>query len=136
MPEDWAGIAAEVRSAITDVGFVVYLRKPGVSTGPEYDRTLTDPTHYQLEAIQSSHRMADRAGTIVGASFRTLTLSVNPETPSGGWADGFVQTGIASNIRPQKQDDVFIDGKWLNVLDVRPLAPANQAVLYYVDLAL
>jgi hypothetical protein len=116
--EDWRVIAAEVSDAIRSVsdvsqpnGYPVTLRIPGTVSGPEWDPVVSPPTY----------------GTLIGQTRHTLTVTADPDVVP--LKSHTVAIGIAA-------EDASEGSAWLELLEVRPLAPAGVAVLYDIDLVI
>ncbi|WP_029620619.1 hypothetical protein [Pseudorhizobium marinum] len=132
MSEDWNAIAAEVAEAIRSVsdvsqpnGYPVTLRIPGTLTGPDWDPTIGPPTYKTLYAVEGFQEIRDASGTLIGQTRHTLTVAADAEAvPMKSYR---VALGIAA-------EDADEASAWVEILEVRPLAPAGVAALYEVDL--
>ena len=114
---NWDSTIAEVGAALAEVGFAVTLRKAGTPTGPDWNPTPGTPTNHQLFALQEFNQVRDRSGTLTDQVQRTLTVS-------------------ATGVEPKQGDEIQVNGDWLEILAVRPLAPGGEALLYECDIEL
>jgi hypothetical protein len=130
--EDWTSIAAEVADAIRSVsevsqpnGYPVTLRIPGTLTGPDWNPTIGPPTYKTMYAVEGFQEIRDASGTLIGQTRHTLTVTADPEAvPMKSYS---VALGVAA-------EDVADDTPFVEILEVRPLAPAGIPVLYDIDL--
>lgn len=128
--EDWNAIAAEVADAIRSVsdvsqpgGFPIILRKQASSGGDPWNPAFTNATDYTLHAIETVREVRDANGTLIGQSVRTLTVTAIPDVvPASG---DTIAVGVAV---PDANTE------WVQIAEVRPLAPAGIAVLFEIDL--
>ncbi|CAD7023166.1 hypothetical protein REJC140_00115 [Pseudorhizobium endolithicum] len=131
--EDWNAIAAEVSDAIRSVsdisqpnGYPVTLRIPGEATGPEWDpQPGGGPTYKTLYAVEGFQEVRDASGTLIGQTRHTLTVTADPD------AVPMKSHQVAIGVRAE---DVAADTAFIEIIEVRPLAPAGVAVLYELDL--
>lgn len=132
MAEDWAAIAAEIDEAIRSVGdlsqpngYPVTLRIPGATTGPIYDPVEGPPVYKTLHCVEGYQEIRDQAGTLIGQTKHSLTLSAKPDVvPLKSYR---VALGITA-------DEASEASQWIEIAEVRPLSPAGVAVLYDIDL--
>ncbi|WP_416355552.1 hypothetical protein ACLNGM_15040 [Aureimonas phyllosphaerae] len=128
--EDWNAIAAEVADALRSVadvsqpgGFPVVLRKQTSVGGDPWNPAFTNATDFPLHAIETVREVRDASGTLIGQSVRTLTVTAIPDVvPASG---DTIAIGAAV---PDTNTE------WVQIAEVRPLAPAGIAVLYEIDL--
>lgn len=132
MSEDWNAIALEVEEAIRSVGdasqpdgYPVTLRIPGAITGPPYDPVEEPPTYKSLRCIEGYQEIRDQSGTLIGQTKHTLTVTAKPDVvPMKNYR---VALGLTSEA-------VSEASQWVEIAEVRPLAPAGVTVLYEIDL--
>jgi hypothetical protein len=136
MSEDWKAIAGELADAIRSVsdvsqpnGYPVTLRIPGAGmvTDPAtpWNPTPAPPTYKTLYAVEGFQEIRDASGTLIGQTRHTLTVTADPDAvPMKSYS---VALGIAAA-------DADEESGWVEILEVRPLAPAGIAVLYEIDL--
>lgn len=113
MSEDWAAVAAEVTSALAEVGGTGAIRR-FVATGPDYDPTLT-PTDYPCTLYQDMVELTKMAGTLIEANDRRVYVA-------------------ASNlgITPTTADKWVLGGAEYVIKSAQPLQPdPNGAVIMY-----
>lgn len=133
MSEDWSSIAAEVSDAIRSVsdvsqpnGYPVTLRIPGEATGPEWDPQPGVPIYKTLYAVEGFQEIRDASGTLIGQTRHTLTVTADP---------GAVPMKSHQVAIGVKAEDVTADTAFVEIIEVRPLAPAGVPVLYEIDLS-
>lgn len=132
MSEDWNAIAAEVADAIRSVGDVsqpngypVTLRIPGAVTGPPYDPTIGPPTYKTLYAVEGYQEIRDQSGTLIGQTRHTLTVNADPQ------AIPLKSYTVALGITAEEASE---SSTWVEIIEVRPTAPAGVVLLYDMDL--
>lgn len=134
MAEDWTAIAAEVDEAIRSIGDVsqpdgypVTLRIPGAIIGPPYDPVEGPPTYKTLHCVEGYQEIRDQSGTLIGQTKHTLTVTAKADAvPLKSYR---VVLGITA-------DQASEESQWVELLEVRPLAPAGIPVLYDLDLVI
>ncbi|MCF6371053.1 hypothetical protein [Rhizobium halophilum] len=136
MSEDWNAIAAEVDAAIRSVsdvsqpyGYPVTLRMPGALTGPDWDPNIGPPTYRTLYAVEGFQEIRDPWGTLIGQTRHTLTVTADPEAVP--MKNHQVLIGQAAAYVDEAADQGL---PWVEIEDVKPLAPAGIAVLYELTL--
>lgn len=128
-----ADIAAEIHAALIEAGeavgdgeLICTLEKPGTGgpTTPWDATSPTTPDRYNVTAMEDNQRIRDMSGTLTGETLRTLTISAVGAVPE---KDDRLAVGVASG-------DITADTVWSEIIEVRPLAPAGEALLYECDL--
>lgn len=115
MSFNYAKSVATAQRLIARFGFTATLRKEGVKSGPANNPTWGPPSEHQITVVDTSERIRDQDGRLVGQTMRTLLVSATGEVPSD-------------------DDKIIIAGKTHEISEVRPLAPGGVSVLYEVDL--
>lgn len=110
MSEDWAAVAADVATALAEVGFTATLEEPGENAGPEYDPIAGAATEHSITVVDDETVRRDATGTITGST-RVLTVAAGTVTPMKGWR-------------------VQVRGTWHRIAQVRPLAPGGVDLLF------
>jgi len=136
--EDWHSIAAEVADAIRSVsdvsqpnGYPVTLRIPGtVSPDRPWDPEPGAPTYRTLYAVEGFQEIRDASGTLIGQTRHTLTVTADPDVVP--MKSHRVLIGQAAAYVDDATDKNW---PWVEIIEVRPLAPAGVAVLYEIDLS-
>lgn len=136
--EDWNAIAAEVEGAIRLIGDVsqpdgypVTLRIPGSTTGPAYDPVEGPPVYKTLHCVEGYQEIRDQTGTLIGQTRHTLTVTAKPDAvPLKSLK---VLIGEAVAYVDEATDESL---PWVEIDEVRPLAPAGIPVLYDLDLVI
>jgi hypothetical protein len=114
MAEDWNAVAADVASAMREVGFPVTLEAASL-----VDPTSPDPVQgvaqeYEVYAIDDQIRRRDGNGTIT-ETVRVLTIEVAGIVPLKGW-------------------HVVVRCKRHRIAQVMPLAPGGVDLLYDLEI--
>lgn len=132
MAEDWTAVAAEIDEAIRSVGDVsqpdgypVTLRIPGAITGPPYDPVEEPPIYKTLHCVEGYQEIRDQSGTLIGQAKHTLTVTAKAD------AVPLKSYRVALGVTAETASDA---SQWVEIAEVRPLAPAGVAVLYDIDL--
>lgn len=108
MSENWAAVAADVATAIADVGFAATLLAPSFS-GPEYDPTPGTDTQYPVTVIDDQITKQDATGTVTGTR-RVLTMAADV-VPARGWR-------------------VTVRGQTLRIMNVTETAPGGVSLMF------
>lgn len=129
--EDWNTIAAEVEDAIRSIadisqpdGYPVTLRIPTV-TGPEYDPVEGAPVYKTLYCVEGYQEIRDQSGTLIGMTKHTLTVTANAD------AVPLKSYRVALGVTAEQADE---SSEWVEIENVKPLAPAGIVLLYDLDL--
>lgn len=128
-----ADIAAEIAAALGeasaatgDGSLVCTLKRPGTGgpTSP-HDLTPEPPDElYEMNGLIGSRQLRDAAGTMIGKTIRTLTLSATGADPKQGHQ---IAVGVA-------MVDVTNETTFEAITKVHPFAPGGVALSYDVDL--
>lgn len=134
MAEDWSAIAAEVAAAIRSVsdvsqpgGYPVTLRIPGAATGPEYDPVIGPPTYKTLYCVEGFQEIRDQSGTLIGQTRHTLTVTADPD------AVPLKSHKVAIGITAEQANE---SSAWVEIVEIRPVKPAQIAIMYEIDIQL
>lgn len=134
--EDWNAIAAEVAEAIRSVsdtsqpnGYPVALRIPGEATGDPWDPQPGVPVYKTLYAVKGVQEVRDASGTLIGQTRHTLTVTADPDVVPMKSHQVLVGQALAYVDKPTDESL-----PWVEIEDVKPLAPAGIAVLYELAL--
>lgn len=127
-PFDYAEARTVATELITEFGAPAVLRKLGASTGPAYDPTPGAATFHQLTVVDLEQRLKDREGSLIGETTRTLYIAAEGVEPAKG--DRVKLGAIAAGMT-----DAAFTG-YLEIAEVRRLAPAGTLVLIEADLIL
>lgn len=112
MAEDWVGIAAEVATALQEVGFTATLTRPGTPTGPEYNPTPGTPQTFTVTLMQDTISLGMIDGSVVRAGDKLVMMA----------AEGVVPTTA----------DTITLGSVMQVVRVEPFAPGGEDLFYEV----
>lgn len=116
MSEDWAGIAAEVAGALSEVGTLATIERPGALDETTYPPRPGAPVTLTFSAVIGTYTAKDRAGTNIAATDVKLLLSAGDLTAV-----------------PKTGDKVAVSGKQYSVVHVSATKPAGVAVVYEVQ---
>lgn len=134
MAEDWTAVAAEIDEAIRSVGDVsqpdgypVTLRIPGALTGPPYDPVEGPAAYKTLHCVEGYQEIRDQSGTLIGQTKHTLTVTAQAD------AVPLKSYRVALGVTAEEASEA---SQWVEIAEVRPLAPAGFPVLYDLDLVI
>lgn len=114
MSENWPAVAAEIATALREVGFPVTLEATALVDPTSPDPVHGEPNEYQVYAIDDQIRRRDGNGTIT-ETVRVLTVEVADVVPFKGWY-------------------VVVNCKRHRIAQVWPLAPGGVDLLYDLEL--
>lgn len=117
MSENWTGIAAEIATAISGIGFGASVSRP-IANEPvnPWDTAIPGaPTVYSVTVIDDGIRNIYEPGSLIARKARVLTIG----------ATGFI---------PAVSDVITVRGAAHEVLAVMPLAPGGVDLLYDIEL--
>lgn len=135
MAVNWDEIATDVSAALasvgsTDAGFPITLRKRTTTGGAPWDSSGASEgySYTTFHGIDSVQDVRDRIGTLIGQTRRTLTVNAIAGTVPTD--DDEVAVGVTAEQAEAGE------GVWLEILEIRPLAPAGVTLLYAIDVGL
>jgi hypothetical protein len=114
MPENWSSIAAEIATAMRDVGFPVTLQATALIDPASPDPVHGEPNEYEVHAIDDQIKRRDGNGTIT-ETVRVLTVEASGVVPVKGW-------------------NVVVNCKRHRIAQVWPLALGGVDLLYDLEL--
>lgn len=115
MAEDWAAIAAEVASAIAEVGVAATITRDSAGKTHPWDQPAGGATVFAVTVIDDGIRDFHAQGGLVTRRARVLTIAA---------------TGVA----PIKADVITLRGQDYVIDAVRPLAPGGVDLLFEVEI--
>ncbi len=121
---NYTPLKATADRLIGKYGQPVTLRIPGETTGPEYDPVVGPPTYKTLYCVEGFQEIRDQSATLIGQARHTLTVTADPD------AIPLKSHTVAIGITTEQADE---SSAWIEVVEIRPLAPSGVAVLYEID---
>lgn len=116
MTFDYSRPRATAERLLGRFGFQAVLEKPGEPTGDPWNPGPPgEPTEHPITVVQQFERLRDRDGTLVGQTVLTLLVST------------------AGGVIPAKEDRVRVKGVWREVMEVRPVSPGGEDLMFEVD---
>lgn len=112
MAIDWTEDVAFAAETIAEFGANVTLRKPGGTTGNEWNPTSLPSTDYTVKAVDLDAWADPRGGTLIYETVRTLLIPAN---------------GAAV---PAVGDSVQVKSKWHVIQALRTIGPGDTVILY------
>ncbi len=86
---------------------------------------LSDRRHTRrCTAYEGFQEIRDQSGSLIGQTRHTLTVTADPD------AVPLKSHTVAIGITAEQADE---SSAWIEVVEIRPLAPAGVAVLYEID---
>lgn len=116
MSENWSAIAAEVATALDEVGFTATLRRPGTRSGPENDPTFGPETTHGVKVMQDTISLGLIDSSLIRAGDKLLMVA-------------------AEDIVPTTVDRISLssaDAQGMDVVRVEPFAPGGVDLYYEV----
>jgi hypothetical protein len=109
----YTDIEVEVaRPLIAELGFAATILRAGAPTGPPHNPQPGTPTQHPCILLETGYSLTNRNETLVLAGDKM----------------GLISTDLG--IVPTKDDVLEISGEAYHFIDLKPVAPGNQSVLY------
>lgn len=105
-------LEATARRLIKDKGFVAVIVRPGAPTGPAHDPQPGVPTRHDCQMVETRYSMTNRDETLVQRGDKLGLISTE------------------TDVVPALPDRIEIGGEQYAFLDVQPLAPGRQTLIY------
>lgn len=112
---DYARARSTAVRLIRSAGKPATLIRPGTRQGPEWDSSIGPSTRFPITVVETSSRIRDASGMLVGETLTTLLVDT-------------------SGVEPQKTDSVELDNGIHQVMDVRRLSPGSVVLMWEIDL--
>lgn len=105
-------LEATAKRLIDTYGFDGEIVRAGVPTGPPHNPQPGAPSRHDCKIVETGYSMTNRSETLVLVGDKL----------------GIISTTV--DIVPTKDDDLEIDGELYHFLDLEPLRPGGQTLLY------
>lgn len=105
-------LEATAKRLIAQYGFDAELVRAGAPTGPPHNPQPGAPTRHACKVVETGYSLTDRNTTLVEVGDKM----------------GIISTSV--DIVPDKADDLDINGEVYRFVDLKPLAPGGQNLLY------
>lgn len=93
-------------------GYATQLERDGAPTGPPHNPQAGTPTRHDCKAVELEYSLTNRDTTLVQQGDKL----------------GLFSTAI--DIAPTKDDRILLGGEPFNFIDLQPLSPGGQVLLY------
>lgn len=93
-------------------GYATQVERDGAPTGPDYNPQPGPPTRHACKVVELEYSLTNRDATLVLQGDKL----------------GLISTAI--DIVPTKDDRVLLGGELYHFIDLQPLQPGGQAILY------
>jgi len=103
---------ATAAGLIGQYGYATQLQRAGPPTGPPHNPQPGQPTSHDCTVVELEYSLTDRDGTLVLKGDKL----------------GLISTAI--DIEPVKDDRILLGGVPYNFIDLQPLSPGGQVLLY------
>lgn len=109
MAENWPAIAAEVATALQEVGFTATLKRKGAKTGPEYAPVYGPDVEHNVTVMQDTISLGLIDGSMIRAGDKLVMMA-------------------AGGVVPTTADRIM----GMAVMRVEPFAPGDVDLFYEV----
>ncbi len=103
---------ATAERLIARFGYATQLERDGAPTGPPHDPQPGEPTRHGCRVVELEYSLTDRDTTLVQQGDKL----------------GLISTAI--DIQPGKDDRLLLGGQLYHLIDLQPLSPGGQDLLY------
>lgn len=93
-------------------GYATQLERDGAPTGPPHNPQPGTPTRHDCKAVELEYSLTNRDTTLVQQGDKL----------------GLISTAI--DIAPTKDDRILLGGEPFHFIDLQPLSPGGQVLLY------
>lgn len=111
---------ATARRLIKQFGYSAKLWRAGTPSGPPHNPTPGTPTESACIVVETGYSLTNRDLPGMGTS---SLIEVGDKL-------GIISTEIAGGIVPTKDDVLVVGSDRYNFIDLKPLAPGGQALLF------
>lgn len=113
-------LIGEVATALSELGTTFNVKAEGV---------------YDPQTLTTSEGIERTVTGIVADQEQTYSLSSGVGEPSKSWISG-KNLLLSADSHPKPKEEVYVDGKWFSLGNVKPIKPADVVVLYILDISL
>lgn len=103
---------ATATKLIARFGYSTLLERDGVPTGPPHNPQPGEPTRHHCKVVELEYSLTDRDATLVQQGDKL----------------GLISTAV--DIQPGKDDRLLLGGQLYYLIDLQPLSPGDQVLLY------
>ncbi|HFF6004463.1 hypothetical protein [Stenotrophomonas maltophilia] len=108
----YARMQATAERLIARFGYVTQLERDGAPTGPPHNPQPGEPSRHDCTVVELEYSLTDRDTTLVQQGDKL----------------GLIST--AMDIQPGKDDRLLLSGQLYHFIDLQPLSPGGQVLLY------
>ncbi|KAF1016183.1 MAG: hypothetical protein GAK31_01672 [Stenotrophomonas maltophilia] len=103
---------ATAERLIARFGYATELERDGAPTGPPHNPQPGEPTRHHCKVVELEYSLIDRDTTLVQQGDKL----------------GLISTAV--DIQPGKDDRLLLGGQLYHFIDLQPLSPGGQVLLY------
>jgi len=103
---------ATAERLIARFGYATKLERDGAPTGPPHNPQPGEPTQHDCKVVEPEYSLTDRDTTLVQQGDKL----------------GLISTAI--DIQPGKDDRLLLGGQLYHFIDLQPLSPGGQVLLF------
>ncbi len=93
-------------------GYATKLERDGAPTGPPHNPQPGPATQHDCTVVELDYSLTDRDSTLVLQGDKL----------------GLISTAV--DVQPAKNDRLLLGGQWYHFIDLQPLSPGGQILLY------
>ncbi len=108
----YARMQATAERLIARFGYVTQLERDGAPTGPPHNPQPGEPSRHDCTVVDLEYSLTDRDTTLVQQGDKL----------------GLISTAV--DIQPGKDDRLLLGGQLYHLIDLQPLSPGGQVLLY------
>ena len=103
---------ATAERLIARYGYATQLERDGAPTGPPHNPQPGPSTHHDCKVVEIKYSLTDRDATLVLQGDKL----------------GLISTAV--DIAPSNDDRIMLGGETFHFIDLQPLSPGGQVLLY------
>ncbi|PPU07811.1 hypothetical protein [Xanthomonas arboricola] len=108
----YARLEATARRLIGGYGYLTQLERDGAITGPPHNPQQGPPMRHDCKVVETEYSLTNRDATLVLQGDKL----------------GLISTDVA--IEPMKDDRILLGGVLYRFIDLQPLSPGGQVLMY------
>jgi len=112
MSEFYDEMAAVAVELIDEFGYANQLQRAGAPTGPPHNPQPGPATRHDCMVVELEYSLTNRDATLVLQGDKLGLISID------------------TDIVPTKDDRILLGGEMFNFVDLQPLSPGGQVLLY------